>query len=61
MEVLTIDGRRLSIVKIGEADCEQGSNKIICYDEKSNAISIIPADIMYFYGSYTFAQDKIKN
>jgi hypothetical protein len=61
MEILTTDGRRLFIVKIGETDSEQGSNKIICYDEKNNIISIIPADIMCFYGSYTFTPDKIKN
>jgi hypothetical protein len=61
MEVLTTDGRRLSIVKIGEADNKQGSNKIICHDWQNKIVSIIPADIMCFYGSYIFTTNSIKN
>jgi phage protein U len=56
-----IDGRRLLIVKIGEADCEHGSNKIICRDEQNKTVLIVPADIMCFYGSYSFAADTKKN
>lgn len=56
MIVLTTDGRRLLMVRIGEPDCEQGCNKIICRDEQNKTVSILPADIMYFYGSYTFSE-----
>jgi hypothetical protein len=60
MEVLTTDGRRLTIVKIGNVDSEQGSNQIVCYDETKQRVSIVPADIVCFYGSYVFFANTVK-
>jgi hypothetical protein len=61
MEILTTDGRRLLMVKVGEPDNQQGSDKIICCDEQNKTVSIVPADIMCFYGSYIFPTNNIKN
>jgi len=54
MKILTKDKRLLTLVRIGEAECEKGSNKITCRDATGENVVITWDDVELVFGSYNF-------
>jgi len=60
MEILTIDKRKLHIVRIGDPDCEALANRIYCLDKKGKRHVITWREVEGTWGSLTAPPVGIK-